>query len=201
MKYLGALAAACAPLVAYAGEPAWEFSITGYWNKAKDEDGYASAIAIASRGPLHVEARANYEAIHAQSLFIGWTFEAGDEVKLEARPIAGFVGHALRGTILGFEASVSGRRQWDYYIEVERVQSRTDGTPDYTYAWSELGWRPIEPLRVGIVGQRTRVHGAERDYLGGGFVQLTYGKATLGAYWFNPGSPEQLVTVSLGAAF
>ena len=201
MRYL-ALAAACVPLLAAANEdPAWEFSVTGYWNKAREDDGYASAIAIASRGPLHFEARANYEAIHAQSLFVGWTFEAGAELKLEARPIVGLVGHALRGSIIGFEASVSGRRKWDYYVEVERVHSRTDGTPDYTYAWSELGWRPVEPVRLGIVGQRTRVHGAERDYLGGGFAQLTYGKVTLGAYWFNPGSSDQVVIVSLGAAF
>ena len=200
MRYL-AIIAACTPLLAAAEGPAWEFSITGYWNKPKEDDGYASAIAIASRGALHLEARANYEAIHAQSLFIGWTFEVGDEVKLEARPIVGIVGHSLRGGIWGFEASLSGRRKWDYYIEVERVNSRTEGTDDYTYAWSELGWRPLEPLRLGIVGQRTRIHGADRDYLGGGFAQFTYGKATLGAYWFNPGKSDQVVIVSLGAAF
>jgi len=200
MRLLAA-AAACACFVAHAGEPAWEFSTTAYWNAPREGDGYASFIGIASRGALHLEARANYEAIHAQSLLIGWTFEMGDEVKLEARPIAGIVGHSLRGGIWGLEASLSGRRKWDYYIEVERVNSRTQGTDDYTYAWSELGFRPVEPLRLGIVGQRTRIHGSGHDYLGGGFAQYTYGKVTLGAYWFNPGSSEQVVIVSLGAAF
>ena len=200
MKLIAALAA-CACISAHAEDPKWEFNVTGYWNSPKGEDGYASGIAIASRGPLHLEARANYEAIHAQSLFLGWTFEAGDEVKLEARPIVGLVGHSLRGGLVGFEASISGRRKWDYYIEVERVNSRTPGTDDYTYAWSELGWRPAEALRLGIVGQRTRIHGSDHDYLGGGLVQYTHGKFTLGAYWFNPGSSDQVVIVSLGAAF
>jgi hypothetical protein len=199
MKPLAALAA-CAALCAHAEEPAWEFNLTGYWNAPKGGDAYGSAIAIASRGALHLEARANYEAIHAQSLFIGWTFEAGEKVKLEFRPIVGFAGHALRGPIAGFEASVSAGK-WDYYVEAEHVHSRTEGTDNYTYAWSELGWRPIEPLRVGIVGQRTRIHGADRDYLGGGLVQYTWGKVTLGTYWFNPGSSDQVVIVSLGAAF
>jgi hypothetical protein len=196
-----ALAILGLPLLARAADdPAWEFSLTGYWNQPREGGGYASAIGIASRGPLHLEARANYEAIHAQSIFVGWTFEVGDEVKLEARPIVGVVGHALRGTVVGFEGSLAGRR-WDYYIEVERVNSRTEGTADYTYAWSELAWRPTENLRLGIVGQRTRIHGAEREYLGGGFAQVTHGKATLGAYWFNPGSADQVVIVSLGLAF
>ena len=199
MRLLAALAA-CACACAHAEEPAWEFNVTGYWNAPKEGDGYASGIAIASRGALHLEARANYESIHAQSLFVGWTFEAGEKVKLEFRPIVGVVGHSLRGPIGGFEASLSAGK-WDYYVEAEHVHSRTEGTDSYTYAWSELGWRPIEALRLGIVGQRTRIHGADRDYLGGGLVQYTWGKVTLGTYWFNPGSSGQVVIVSLGAAF
>jgi len=196
-----AIAFCAIPLVASAAdEPAWEFNVTGYWNAPKEGDSYASGIAVASRGALHLEARANYEAIHAQSLFVGWTFEAGETVKLEFRPILGFVGHALRGPIGGFEASLSAGK-WDYYVEVEHVHSRTEGTDSYTYAWSELAFRPVEPLRLGIVGQRTRVRGADRDYVGGGFAQLTHGKLTLGAYWFNPGSSDQVVIVSLGASF
>ena len=199
MRLVAALAA-CAGLCAHADGAPWEFNVTGYWNAPKGGDPYASGIAIATRGALHLEARANYEAIHAQSIFVGWTFEAGDTVKLEARPIVGLVGHSLRGPIAGFEAAVSAGK-WDYYVEAEHVHSRTRGTESYTYAWSELGWRPIEPLRLGIVGQRTRIHGGDRDYVGGGLAQFSWGKVTLGTYWFNPGSSSRVVIVSLSAAF
>lgn len=198
-RFLAALAACAAPL-ANGAEAEWEFNATGYWNMPRGGDDYASVIVIASRGPLHLEGRANYEAIHAQSLFVGWTFEFGETVKVAARPIVGLVGHSLRGPIGGFEATIAAGK-FDYYIEAEHVHSRSEGVTSYTYAWSELGFRPVEPVRLGIVGQRTRIHGGDRDYLGGGFAQITYGKATLGAYWFNPGSSDQVVIVSLGASF
>jgi len=181
-------------------KPEWEFAAAAYWNAPRDGDAYASAIASADRGALHLEGRANYEAIHAQSLFLGWSFEFGKEVKVMARPIVGLVGHSLRGPIAGFEASVEAGR-WDYYVEAEYVRDRSDKSASYTYAWSELGFRPVEPLRLGIVGQRTRIYGGDRDYQGGGLAQFTYGKATLSAYWFNPGSSDQVVIVSLGASF
>ena len=190
---------ACAAGLAHAQDE-WSFAATGYWNAPREASSYASAIVSADRGALHLEGRANYEAIHAQSLFVGWTFEAGGEIKVMFRPIAGFVGHSLRGPIAGFEASL-GSGRWDYYIEAEYVHDREDHAASYAYAWSELGFRPAEPLRVGLVGQRTRIYGGDRNYQGGGFAQLTYGKATLGTYWFNPGSSSQVVIVSLGAAF
>jgi len=181
-------------------QPEWEFAGAAYWNAPRDGDAYASAIVSADRGALHLEGRANYEAIHAQSLFLGWSLEFGKEVKVMARPIVGLVGHSLRGPIAGFEASAEAGR-WDYYVEAEYVRDRGDKSSSYTYAWSELGFRPVEALRLGIVGQRTRIYGGDRDYQGGGLAQFTYGKATLSAYWFNPGSSDQVVIVSLGASF
>ena len=200
---IAAFAASAANAQGHPHEPAqpeWEFAATAYWNAPRDGDAYASAIVSADRGALHLEGRANYEAIHAQSLFLGWSFEFGKEVKVMARPIVGFVGHSLRGPIAGFEASVEAGR-WDYYVEAEYVRDQSDKSASYTYAWSELGFRPVEPLRLGIVGQRTRIYGGDRDYQGGGLAQLTYGKVTLSAYWFNPGSSDQVVIVSLGASF
>jgi hypothetical protein len=192
-------AVACAATLVHA-EDDWGFAAAAYWNAPREGDGYASAIVTADRAALHLEGRANYEAIHAQSLFIGWSFEFGEQVKVMVRPIAGFVGNSLRGPIAGFEASASAGK-WDYYIETEYVHDQGDKSASYTYAWSELGFRPVEPLRIGIVGQRTRIYGGDRDYQGGGLAQLTLGKATLGAYWFNPASSNQVVIVSLGASF
>jgi hypothetical protein len=189
------LAAGCAH-----AEDKWEFNATGYWNDSRPGESYASGIFLADRGALHLEARANYEAIHAQSAFVGWTFSAGDAVKLEATPIVGGVTGATRGPIAGLEATVSAGR-FDYYVEAEYVRDRSDHETSYTYAWSELGFRPAEWLRLGAVAQRTRIYGGERELQRGPFVQLTQGKLTLSAYWFNPGSSEQVAIVALGVGF
>jgi len=184
--------------VAQAQEKAWEFSATGYWNAPKGADDFASGIFTADRDPWHLEARANYEAVHAQSAFIGYSFSWGKEVTLDLRPIVGGVTGTARGPIAGLEASIAGG-PFDYYIEAEHVDDRVGGS--YNYAWTELGWRPAEWLRVGLVGQHTRVYGGDRETQRGGLVQLTQGKFTLSAYWFNPGSSDQVVIGALGVSF
>lgn len=186
-----------------AGRPgieAWEFAATGYWNAPRAGDDFASGIFAADRGPLHLEARANYEAVHAQSLFVGWTFSWGESLKLEATPIVGGVTGATRGPIVGLEATVAAGR-FDYYVEAEYVRDRSAPDASYTYAWTELGFRPTEWLRMGAVGQHTRIYGGDRERQWGGFAQATFGKATVGAYWFNPGSSQQVVIVSAGVGW
>jgi hypothetical protein len=195
---IAALALAAAPAYAEQEAAAWSFSATGYWNAPKGGDGFASGIVLADHGSLHLEARANYEAIHAQSVYAGWAFEWGDEVKFKVTPIAGGVTGSARGPVFGFEASVAAGR-FDYYVEAEHVRDREAG--HYNYAWTEVGFRPLEWLRVGVVGQHTRVYGTDRERQYGGLAQATWGKATVSTYWFNPGSSDQVAIVSLGFAF
>jgi hypothetical protein len=191
------------PEVRRASRPAasdWEFAATGYANAPHGADSYASGIFAADRGALHLEARANYEAIHAQSAFAGWTFSGGEAIKFELTTIAGGVTGTTRGAIAGVEASAASGR-FDYYVEGEHVRDSSAREASYNYAWSELGFRPVEWLRAGLVGQRTRAYGGAREFQRGPFVQLSRGKFTLGAYWFNPGSSEQIGIVSLGVKF
>jgi hypothetical protein len=181
-------------------KPEWELAATGYWNAPRGGDDYASAIFAADRGALHLEARVNYEALHAQSLFAGWTWSTGESIKLDFTPIVGFVGGDTRGGIAGFESTIAAGR-FDFYIEAEYVRPRDGQDSSYTYAWSELGFRPIEPLRMGIVAQRTRAYGGDRELQRGGFAQYSFGKLTAGVYWFNPGSDDQVVIGALGVSF
>ena len=176
----------------------WAFVASGYWNVPRGADAFASGIFAADRGALHLEARANYEALHAQSGFIGWTFSHGDGVELEATPIVGVVGGAMHGPIVGLEAAASAGA-FDAYIEAEYVRPNDEAS--YTYAWTELGWRAAPWLRVGAAGQRTRLYGGDRAWQAGPFLQLTEGKLTLSGYWFQPGSSEELAIVSLAVAF
>jgi len=54
---------------------------------------------------------------------------------------------------------------------------------------------------VGAVGQRTRAYGGDREFQRGPFVPVTFGRATLGGFWFNPGSNDQVFVGSIGVTF
>ncbi|SDP38436.1 hypothetical protein SAMN04488595_10839 [Ralstonia sp. 25mfcol4.1] len=179
--------------------PAWSFLATGFWNMPRHEDSYASGIFGADHGQLHLEARVNYEARHAQSGFVGWSFSGGETFQYKVTPIVGVVVGSAHGPIAGVEASLAVSK-FDYYIEAEYLPGTGSTTP-YTYAWSELGFRPVQWLRVGLVAQRTRIYGGDREFQRGGLVQLTFGKVTGSVYWFNPASHDQVVIAAMTLAF
>ena len=183
-----------------ATKPSWEFGITAYPTRVRGGENYTSAIAVADRGPLHLEARYNYESIGARSAFVGWTLSGGDAITWELTPLLGGAWGTTQAFVPGVEASVAWRRL-DFYVEAEYVRDNKERTNDYFYAWSELGFRPVEWLRVGLVGQRTRAYGGDRELQRGPFVQLTWRSVTIGAFWFNPGSKDQVFVGSIGATF
>jgi hypothetical protein len=181
-------------------QPSWAFAVTAYPTDVRGGDNYTSAIAAADRGPLHLEARANYESVGARSAFIGWTFSGGDALKWQLRPLLGGVWGTTQAFAPALEASAAWQR-FDVYVEAEYVRDRNAQADSYTYAWTELGFRPAEWLRVGLVGQRTRVYGGERDIQRGPFAQVTWGRVTLGGFWFNLGANDQIFVGSIGATF
>jgi len=167
-----------------------------------DQSDFLLAVASAEQGQLHIEARYNYEAIDAGSLFAGWKFSGGKALTYDLTPILGVVFGTTQGIAPGFEASlVYGIT--DFYTEAEYVYDTGVKDDSYTYAWSELGFSPLEWLRFGLVGQRTRLYNSSRDIQQGGFAQLiTPGKVTLGLYVFNPDdSTDRFAIFSLAAKF
>jgi hypothetical protein len=181
-------------------KPSWEFALTAYPTVVRGGENYTSAIAIADRGALHLEARYNYESVGARSAFVGWTFSGGETVTWEVTPLLGGAWGATQAFVPGLEASVA----WgpvDFYVEAEYVRDSRDHTDSYAYAWSELGYRPVEWLRIGFAGQRTRAYGNELELQRGPFAQATWGPVTIGGYWFNPGSSEQVFVGMIGATF
>ncbi|MGC2049604.1 MAG: hypothetical protein WA635_13475, partial [Gallionella sp.] len=173
----------------------------GMYYSLNDQSDFLLAVAIAERGPLHLEARYNYEALDAGSLFAGWKFSGGDKLTYDLTPIIGAVFGATQGIAPGFEASVVYGIT-DFYIESEYMYDTNAKEDSYTYAWSELGFSPLDWLRFGLVGQRTRVYSSDRDIQRGGFAQLMTGKVTLGLYVFNPDdSDNRFAIFSLAAEF
>jgi hypothetical protein len=180
--------------------PSWEFAISAYPTLVRGGENYTSAIAAADRGPLHLEARYNYESIGARSAFVGWTFSGEGAITWELTPLLGGAWGTTQAFVPGLEAILAWS-QLDFYVEAEYVRDSNEQTSSYTYAWSELGYRPIEWLRVGIAGQRTRIYGGDRDFQRGPFAQLTWDRITIGGYWFNPGSSEQVFVGLISVTF
>ncbi len=137
----------------------------------RDQPDFGVGVASLDRGPLHLEARYNYEARDSGSAFVGWKFAGGDTVSYEVTPIIGGLFGAARGVVPGLEVSV-GWRTFDVYVEAEYVRDLDDSSASYYYAWSELGWKPVDWLRVGLVGQRTRTIDNGRDLQRGIFGQV-----------------------------
>ena len=116
----------------------------------------------ADRGPLHLEARYNYESVGARSAFVGWTFSGGEAITWELTPLLGGAWGTTQAFVPGLEASVAWRRL-DFYVEAEYVRDSSERSNSYFYAWSELGFRPVEWLRIGLAGQRTTAYGGDRE--------------------------------------
>jgi hypothetical protein len=196
----GASAVGHAAEMSVESEPASSGSVTGFYYAMRDQPDFGVGVASINRGALHLEARYNYEARDAGSAFLGWKFSGGDTVTFEFTPIAGVLFGAARGAIPGFEASVA-YRSLDAYIEAEYVYDSENHSDSYYYAWSEVGWKPVEWLRVGLAGQRTRVVQSSRDLQRGLFAQVMVAKATLSVYVFNPDTGSRYAIVALGLQF
>jgi hypothetical protein len=189
-----------APPASAAEKPSWDFALTAYPTVVRGGENYTSAIATADRGPLHLEARYNYESVGARSAFVGWNFSGGEEITWELTPLVGGAWGTTQAFIPGLEATVAWKK-FDLYVEAEYVLDSRERSESYFYAWSELGFRPVEWLRVGIAGQRTRTYNNDRDIQRGPFAQVTWGHLTVGGYWFNPGSRDQVFVGMIGATF
>ena len=184
------------------GEPAREVSgaVTGFYYAMRDQPDFGVGVASFNRGALHLEARYNYEARNATSLFIGRRFAVGEEVTFEVTPIAGMLFGSTRGLVPGLEASIA-YRAFDAYVEAEYVHNLDDGSASYYYAWTEIGWKPVQWVRVGLAAQRTRIVENGRDLQRGAFVQMIWEKVTLAVYGFNPESASRYLIVSVGVQF
>ena len=149
---------------------------------------------------MHLEARYNYEAIGARSAFVGWTFPGAGPITWELTPLLGGAWGTTKAFVPAVEASLAWRRL-DVYVEAEYVLDSSERSSSYLYAWSELGFRPVDWLRLGAAGQRTRAYGGDRQLQRGPFAQFSWKRLTVGGYWFNPGSKDQVFVGSIGATF
>jgi hypothetical protein len=165
-----------------------------------DEPDLDVGVAAVNVGALRFEARHNYEARHATSAFVGWKLAGGDELTYEITPIIGGLFGSAHGVVPGVEASF-GWRSFDVYVEAEYVHDTKNSSDSYFYTWNELGWRPVEQLRLGLVGQRTRIVHNDRSLQRGVFAQLSFEHGSLAVYAFNPDAGSRYTVLTLALSF
>jgi hypothetical protein len=90
----------------------------------------------------------------------------------------------------------------DLFAEAEVVVDLRDARSSFFYSWSELGLSPLRWLRVGLVGQRTRVLHNDLVLQGGAFAGVTlFDKVSLALYELNLGWAAPTFVAAAGVGF
>lgn len=137
-------------------EPRWEISGNVFYSDPPGSDGRVAPILYADRGPLHLEARYNYEDVHTGSLFAGWTFQTGEELEASFTPMLGVVVGDTDGVAPGLEFDLAWKRL-NWYAEMEYVFDSHDSDDDFFYSWSTLTYGFNETIRAGLVAERSKL--------------------------------------------
>ena len=194
-----ATAAAAAP-AADAEAKAWSFDASVYTYFVPDSHDFASAVVMADRGWLHLEARYNYENLRTASIWFGYNFSLGEKLVLDFTALIGGVMGDTAGVAPGYRFSLS---YWKLALtsESEYVFDSRNSADSFFYNWSELSVAPADWFRAGFVVQRTRLYKADRDVQRGFLAGFSYKKLNATAYVFNPDASKPTFVLALGASF
>jgi hypothetical protein len=176
--------------------PAWAFGLSALYVDPPDDDGYTTTIVYADRGPLHLEARYNYEDRDTASLFVGWTFEVGEELHAALTPMLGGVFGDTRGVAPGLLVDADWRKL-NFYTEAEYLFDTDDSDDNFFYSWSTLMWQFNDAFAAGIVTERTQLVDTGRDLQRGIALRVTPGPVGFSLYAYNPGSDDDYYTLSV----
>jgi hypothetical protein len=183
-----------------AEERKWELSAYAMAVAVPGQGDYLAPVVTADRGPLHLEARYNYEGHETGSVWVGRNFEYEDDVTVTVTPMAGLVFGDINGIAPGLRLAAAWW-QLDVTSESEYVLDFEDHHDNFFYSWSELGWSPSALLRMGVVGQRTRVHRTEHEVDRGLFLQVSPGTLYFAVYAFEPWDNDRYWAFTAGTSF
>ena len=178
----------------------WSFNASAYTYLVPDSENYVNPNFTADRGWLHLEARYNYEAQKAGSLWVGRNFSFGDKLALEVTPMVGGVFGDLNGIAPGYNLSLS---YWKVELssQSEYVFDLEDRSGNFFYTWSELTVSPVDWFRAGLVVQRTKAYETELDIQRGLLAGFSYKKVDFAAHVFNFGWTDPTVVLAVGVNF
>lgn len=180
--------------------PEWEFSLAAFYVDPPGDGPHATTILYADRGPLHLEARYNYEDLDTVSLFGGWTIRGGEEVHAAITPMIGGVFGDTNGVAPGLLLDV-GWNKLEFYAESEYLIDTDDSDDSFFYTWSTLMWRFTPAFGAGVVAERSRIVDTDLEVQRGLALQVMPGPLGFSLYAYNPASDDAYYTLSVDFAF
>ncbi len=179
--------------------PSWEITPSLLTILYTDTIALWNPAITADHGPLHLEARYQWEDWRTASLWAGYNFGFGDALHVDLTPMAGVVFGNINGVAPGILVE-AGWRSLSFYSSSEQFLDLADSTGGFTYTWNELAI-DLDHLIVGIVAQRTRTFDSPLDLQRGLLLMREQGDLTFGMYLFNIGWTEPTVAFTLSYAF
>ena len=177
----------------------WEVKANAFFNFIPD-DFYIMPVVSADKGHLHLETRYNYEDRNTFSLWGGYNFSLGKKLILDATPILGFVNGQTDGIAPGLKFTLS---YWklSLYHESEYVISFNDSNENFYYLWSEFGLTPSDWITFGVVAQKTKAFGLDREVQRGAYATTEWKKFSFSGYYFNPFDDDQFFVLGISYTF
>jgi len=183
-----------------AEEKAWSFSASATTYIVPDFQEYVQPTFTADRGSLHLETRYNYENLETGSAWVGYNFSGGKKLEWEFTPMLGGVLGDTMGIAPGYRLSFT---YWKIELasEGEVVFDANGSEESFIYNWSELSLSPVDWLRFGLVGQRTRAYQTDVDIQRGVLLGFSYRKIDFTTYVFNLDEGKPTWVLAVGVSF
>jgi hypothetical protein len=178
----------------------WAFSASAWGYFIPDDRKYLQPSFAADRGRLHLEGRYNYEGAETGSLWAGCNFSAGEKLAFEVTPMLGGVFGNQAGIAPGYKASL-GYWKVELYSEGEYLFDLRDRSGNFFFNWSELSLSPVDWMRIGLAGQRTRAYKTDLDIQRGFLIGFSWKKIDFTAYVLNAGWTDPTVILAVGVEF
>jgi hypothetical protein len=178
----------------------WSFSFNLSAYIVPKDRSYASPTFSADKQRFHFGARYNYEDKETGSLWLGYNFEVGDKLALQATPMIGGVFGHTTGIAPGYQVSLNWKKL-ELFTEGEFVFDTKESAGSFFYSWMELSYAPLEWCRAGLVAQRTKAYHTSLDIQRGLLIGVSHKQMDFTTYIFNAGWTAPTVVLSLGLKF
>jgi hypothetical protein len=188
------------PSAPVATESPWETSLSTYWIEPPHTYGYLSAVVTADKGPLHLEAHWAYEDRDTLSIFAGRNFPIEGDIHGSFTPRLGLAGGDSDGIVPAANLGL-GWKSLHFSTDVEYLIGTSNETSDFLYSWNEFTYALSDRFTIGLVGQRTNIFDQDLTVDRGLLFGMSFAKAYVTAYVFNPDRDDPYVTLAVGAGF
>jgi hypothetical protein len=178
----------------------WNFSAWAEMFIIPGEEDFFNPTFYARHKTLHLEARYNYEDRNTASVWAGHRFKFGKGLKFVVIPMGSIVFGHTNGLAPGLETEITYKKL-DFYSENEYVFDFSSRENNFFYSYSELAIRLIDPLRTGIMTQRTRIFESPRELERGVFAEYYFRKFRAGVFYFNPFASDNFWIASFSVDF